>query len=152
MQALELEGDAIAIRWRHGRDRSLAWLALVFAAFLLYLATARGSFEAVHRILMTLAAALLVYFALVQQVNATRLRTHDGVLEVKHGPLPWRAGVSLPTAAVARLAVDAASHRLELRTVDGVELVLCESLPDGAAGRFAELAGALRLAPLEEPA
>jgi hypothetical protein len=145
MSALVLDGDVIAIRWRHARDRSLGWCALGFAAVLGWLALRHGVFEGVHRALMALAAAGLVYFAAVQQLNATRLRVRDGILEVEHGPLPWRGGLALPVEAVARLAVDRASHRLELRTRDGQELVLCEALPPEAADRFAELAGALGL-------
>jgi len=49
------------------------------------------------------AGVWITYATLAGFVNRTRIAVADGVLSVRHGPLPWRGNREIPTADLAQL-------------------------------------------------
>jgi hypothetical protein len=45
----------------------------------------------------------LTYFVLVGFLNSTIIRVADGMLSVRHGPLPWRGNLDLPTDGIEQI-------------------------------------------------
>lgn len=45
----------------------------------------------------------LTYFVLAGFLNSTVLRVADGMLSVRHGPLPWRGNLDLPTDGIEQI-------------------------------------------------
>ncbi len=131
----------VALVWRSRSGIVAVYYALPFALVLLYIAATSTVFEAVHRALFGLFAAVIGYFVAVQLCNATQLSVEGDALRVVHGPLPWRRSLVLPLAQIRRVAVDRASARLKVRLHDGQEIDLVEGVPESA---FASLDDALR--------
>lgn len=55
----------------------------------------------------------LTYSTLAGLLNRTTIRVADGMLEVKHGPIPWRGNVRVPVAALRQLYLRRTEHRGE---------------------------------------
>jgi hypothetical protein len=128
--------DGVVIRWWADRGRALVFYACGFAALLLIIAMRTGAFQPVHRAIMGSFALVCVYFALVRIVNTTELRVEEGRLVVRHGPLPWRAHMSVSLSQIDEVAVDRASSRLQLRTTQGEEVALVDDLSRDSATRL----------------
>ena len=45
----------------------------------------------------------LTYFVLAGFLNSTVIRVADGMLSVRHGPLPWRGNLDLPTDGIEQI-------------------------------------------------
>jgi len=129
-------GSVLVIPWRVRGDQLASYCAIPFALLLVYLAVTSSFFQPIHRSLMGGFAVIIAYFVVTQLINATRITVSDGNLRVEHGPLPWRSPVELPVDQIRTLGVDRPSKRLLLRTSQGEELFLIESVPSGLADKL----------------
>lgn len=53
----------------------------------------------------------LTYFVLAGFLNSTVIRVADGMLSVRHGPLPWRGNLDLPTDGIEQIYCQNKLHR-----------------------------------------
>lgn len=53
----------------------------------------------------------LTYFSLAGLLNSTVLRVADGMLAVRHGPLPWRGNLDLPTDGIEQIYCQNKIHK-----------------------------------------
>lgn len=152
---IEAAPGSLVVRWRW-----LTWVALIFIPFTLFW----------NGVLLTMAFAgtegfthperllfgLLIphvwvgigfsYFTLASFLNSTEVRFNNGMLHVKHGPLPWRGQHHLQTREVAQLFVlekrssrRATTYDLCALLSDGKRISLLSSLTDEGQARFLEL-------------
>jgi hypothetical protein len=126
----------VVVRWWRERGKALAYYACAFALCFSVLALRTGQFQPIHRALMGTVAFIAAYFAVVRVVNETRLTVNDGVLIVRHGPLPWHGGLKVALTEIDTLAVDVPSSRLQLRTARGEEIALVDDMDKRSAARL----------------
>ncbi len=120
---------AVRIAWRKLGGGGLVSSALIFAVMLLVLAVREGAFQAIHRMLMVVVAAGMLYFVVARRLNATQLSVRGGTLRVSHGPLPLRSPLSAPLEMIAEVRCDKHGRRLVLRTKQGEDVILLEDMP-----------------------
>lgn len=53
----------------------------------------------------------LTYFVLAGLLNSTVIRVADGMLSVRHGPVPWRGHVDLPTDGIEQIYCQNKLHK-----------------------------------------
>lgn len=53
----------------------------------------------------------LTYFVLAGFLNSTVIRVADGMLSVRHGPLPWRGNLDLPTDGIEQIYCQNKIHK-----------------------------------------
>lgn len=117
------------IEWKRLGGGGLVSGALIFAGLLVMLTIREGQFQPIHRLLMTVTAAGMVYFVIARRINVTQLAVNDESITVRHGPLPLRARVVAPLTLVAGVRCDAHGRRLMLRTHQGEDVILLEDVP-----------------------
>ncbi len=118
----------VELPWRE-RARPLYVISVaLFSVALLWIGFGSGKFEGVHRVLMCATAVGLGYSLVLIAINTTTLKVDGGTLLVEHGPLPWRAPLTVAVGEVAALRCEPASGRLVLRTRVGEEHLVAEDL------------------------
>lgn len=53
----------------------------------------------------------LTYFVLAGLLNSTVIRVADGMLSVRHGPIPWRGNLDLPTDGIEQIYCQNKLHK-----------------------------------------
>lgn len=87
----------------------------------------------------------LAYFCLALLINSSTVRVAEGMLHVRHGPLPWLGTRAIPVGELSQLFVvekrgQKGSVRYELCGLgrDGKRQSIISGLPDADAARFLE--------------
>jgi hypothetical protein len=145
----------ISWRWFHPAVLFLLFFVIAWDSFLVVWYGAAFSLSGPGVWLMTLfpiahlaVGVGLTYFVVASFLNRTTISVEGGVLSVRHGPLPWRGNLSLPSRAVEQLYVAETSagsgedkaRRLELRARlrDNSEKALLKSLTDASQALYLE--------------
>jgi hypothetical protein len=92
----------------------------------------------------------LTYSTVAGLLNRTTIRVADGVLEVKHGPIPWRGNLRVPVAALRQLYLRTTTHRgkngvshtwdVRAETEDQASIALVSKLPRRDQAEYIEWA------------
>lgn len=152
---VEAAPGSLLVRWRW-----FTWVALFLVPFTLFWNGILGTmafagtegFTHPERLLFGLliphvwVGIGLAYFTLASFFNSTEVRFNNGMLHVKHGPLPWRGQRHLQTREVGQLFVlekrgnkGGITYELCALLSDGKRISLLSSLNDEGQARFLEL-------------
>ena len=145
---IDKQGDTLAVSWNWSRAGgvflllfSLFWCGFISVFFL----APTGDGEWIFKLfaLPFLAIGIgMMYAAAGLLVNRTEILVHDGVLEIWHGPLPWKKPPAVETKNVSQLFVfervkqgkygPSYTYELQALQADGPVLVLLsgEQTPD----------------------
>lgn len=153
------EGARLVItrRWRRGAHFFLVVFAIGWFSFLGLWYSQASDIPMPFRLVFLLfplihvgAGCFIAYLAATGLVNTTRVEVGDGVLRIKHGPLPWPGSRELPAREVAQLYVKqnrrtskgSVYYDYELCAVgrDQRAVKLLKGLPEGEQGLFLERA------------
>lgn len=94
-------------RWQHlvFVMVALGWNALVGSWYAVAVAREVPSQMFAAALLLVAVGAALTYYAATLLLNRTRVRIGGGKLEVRHGPVPWRAGVEVEASRLRRICL-----------------------------------------------
>lgn len=139
----------VVVERRWGGPLSLTWLTALWwagGAFLYTSAWRQGGTALVlSSVGHAAAGVLLTYVTACHFVNATRIGVADGVLSVRHGPLPWRRALAVPAADLDQLFCredttedSPNTYSLHARLKSGGQIALLEGLPEADQALYVE--------------
>lgn len=114
---IERNGDHLTLSWQWRTwlvffliPFALFWNGVVLAITIGILATGM-SFVLLFLSLFIGVGAFLIYYAFALMVNGTTIEVGEGVITVKHGPLPWKTPAPIPVDDIEQLYVKEKLHR-----------------------------------------
>jgi predicted Zn finger-like uncharacterized protein len=152
-QAPQAQDFAIVRRWFSPGAIFMVFFCIAWDGFLVFWYSAAMSGHApwifiLFPIIHVAVGVSLTYATICTFVNKTFVRVRDGVLEVRHAPLPWKGNRVLPVDAVEQLYCQQHESRnrnsttftysLNAMMKDGRKLSLLTGLPEPEQALFME--------------
>lgn len=127
---------------------SVIWWGFLVVWYGITLSTGAPLIFSLFPLIHVAAGVFVAYMALTGFVNRTLFTVQDGVLTVKHGPLPWPGNRSITTADIQQLYCEERRHngkngpsytyRLSAVLRGGTSLVVLDGLDTPDIPRFVE--------------
>jgi hypothetical protein len=147
-------GLEITRRWFHPAAILLAFFAATWIGFLAFWYGMAGSsgaptFFFLFPLVHVAVGLALGYGAAAMFLNRTVIRAEGGSLSVRHGPLPWRQGPTIPSSGIAQVFTredrpkqDSGSPTYSVHAVrrDGTRVRLLGTVPSADHALFLEQA------------